>query len=106
VIKEGDRYVISISDIYYFESVDDRTFVYPEKEFFETRMRLYELEEDLKGGAFVRISKSVIVNLMKVVSIKPAMNGRFLCKLKNGEEVLISRKYVNDVRMKLKGERS
>ena len=53
---------------------------------------------------FVRISKSIIVNLMKVVSIKPALNGRFVCKLRNEEEVIISRKYVPDVKKKLRGE--
>ena len=36
-----------------------------------------------------------MLNIMKVDSIKPALNGRFSCILRNGEEVIISRKYVN-----------
>jgi DNA-binding LytR/AlgR family response regulator len=62
------------------------------------------LEEVLEPHHFVRISKSLVVNLMKIDSIKPFVNARFLCKLKNGEEIIISRKYVKDLKNKLRGE--
>ncbi len=101
--SEGDMYNIPIADVYYIESVDDKTFLYLEKETYESRKRLYELEKITDSFHFVRISKSVVVNLMKVDSIKPALNGRFLCKLKNGEDVIISRKYVQVLKEKLKG---
>ncbi len=101
--SEGDMYNIPIADVYYIESVDDKTFLYLEKETYESRKRLYELEKTTDSFHFVRISKSVVVNLMKVDSIKPALNGRFLCKLKNGEDVIISRKYVQVLKEKLKG---
>ena len=101
--SEGDMYNIPIADVYYIESVDDKTFLYLEKETYESRKRLYELEKITDSFHFVRISKSVVVNLMKIESIKPALNGRFLCKLKNGEEVIISRKYVQGLKDKLKG---
>jgi DNA-binding LytR/AlgR family response regulator len=42
--------------------------------------------------------------MMKIVTIKPAMNGRFLCHLNNDEKVIISRKYVPEVKERLKGE--
>ena len=100
---EGDMYNVPVVDVYYIESVDDRTFLYLEKETYESRKRLYELEKVTDSFHFIRISKSVIVNLMKVDSIKPALNGRFSCKLKNGEEVIISRKYVQALKEKLKG---
>lgn len=100
---EGDMYSIPIADVYYIESVDDRTFLYLEKDTYESKKRLYELEKVTDSFHFIRISKSVVVNLMKVDSIKPALNGRFLCKLKNGEEVIISRKYVQGLKDKLRG---
>jgi len=96
-------YSIPIADVYYIESVDDRTFLYLEKDTYESKKRLYELEKVTDSFHFIRISKSVVVNLMKVDSIRPALNGRFLCKLKNGEEVIISRKYVQGLKDKLKG---
>ena len=93
----------AITDIYYIEAVDDRTYLYLENECYESRRRLYEFEEILPERSFVRISKSVIVNMMKIVAIRPALNGRFLCQLKNDENVIISRKYVPEVREKLRG---
>lgn len=91
-------YEIPVVDIFYIESVDDRTFIYTKKDSFETNLKLYEFEDLLKERGFLRISKSVVLNLMNVDSIKPALNGRFLCKLTNGEDVIISRKYVAEFR--------
>ena len=97
------QYQIPIVDIFYIESVDDKTFIYLETDCYESRRKLYEFEELLTSRRFARISKAVVLNLMKVVSISPALNGRFLCKLTNGEEVIISRKYVPAIKEKLKG---
>ena len=96
--KDEKIYEIPVVDIFYIESVDDRTFIYTSKDSFETNLKLYEFEELLKEKSFLRISKSVVLNVMKADSIKPALNGRFLRKLTNGEEVIISRKYVSEFR--------
>ena len=101
---DGRQYEIAISDILYVESVDNRTFLYTAEQFYETRQRVYELEEVLKKKHFLRISKSTLLNLMKVRSIRPALNGRFSAVLSNGEEIIISRKYVSDLKNTLKGE--
>ncbi|MBQ4486833.1 MAG: LytTR family transcriptional regulator DNA-binding domain-containing protein, partial [Oscillospiraceae bacterium] len=101
--KDDRRYQLPVVDIFYIESVDDRTFIYLERECYESRRKLYEFEEVLASRRFARISKAVIVNLMKIVSIAPALNGRFLCRLTNGESVIISRKYVPEIKEKLKG---
>lgn len=100
---EKKQYQIPLTDIYYIESVDERTYIYLKEECYEARKRLVEFEGVLAGREFIRISKSVIVNMMKITAIKPALNGRFLCQLSNGEKVIISRKYVSDVKERLKG---
>ena len=100
--QEEKQYQIPITDILYVEAVDDRCFIYLEKECYESRRRLYEFEEILPDRHFARISKAVIVNLMKISLIKPALNGRFLCQLKNGEKLIISRKYVPEIKERLK----
>ena len=102
-MKADRQYKLLVVDIFYIESVDDRTFIYLEKDCYESRKKLYEFEEVLASRNFARISKAVIINLMKIVSISPALNGRFLCRLTNGEEVIISRKYVPAIKEKLKG---
>ena len=101
-VKDGEmKYNIPIVDIFYVESVDDRTFIYLSGDCYETSHKLYELEEILNERRFIRISKSVIVNLLKIECVKPALNGRYLCHLKNGEDVIISRKYVPKFKEKL-----
>ena len=97
------QYEIVLSDIFYFESVDDKTYIYTKDKAYVTKQRLYELEEELEKKSFLRVSKSGIINLMKITSIKPAMNGRFLAGLSNGEEVMISRKYVPEFKRRIKG---
>lgn len=101
---DGRQYEIAIRDILYVESVDNRTFLYTADQSYEVKQRVYELEEVLKKKRFLRISKAALLNLMKVTSIRPALNGRFLAVLSNGEEVIISRKYVPDLKKTLKGE--
>ena len=100
--QEDTQYQIPLSEIFYIEAVDEKTFIYLEKECYESRKRLYEFEELLANRKFARISKSVVVNMMKIVAIKPALNGRFLCQLKNNENVIISRKYVPEIKEKLR----
>ena len=101
--KEDRQYSIALPDILYIEAVDEKTFIYLENDCYESGRRLYEFEDALASRSFARISKSVIVNLMKITSIKPSLNGRFSCVLTNGEQVIISRKYVPDIREKLRG---
>lgn len=97
------QYEIHVTDIFYIESVDNRTYIYTVKNVYDTRQKLYEIEEILADKAFLRISKSVVVNLMKIKALKPAMNGRFSAVLSNGEEVIISRKYVPSLKEKIRG---
>ena len=103
-IVVGKQYEIPMADVYYVEAVDNAVFIYGQAKVYETKQKLYELEEILKEKYFLRISKSVVLNLMKVKAIKPAMNGRYSAILQNGEEIIISRKYVRELKKALKGE--
>ena len=88
---------VAPSDVYYFEAVDKKTFIYCEKDVYEAKQKLYELEElALKG--FFRISRSTIVNLSKVTSVVPSLSGRAEAILVNKERVVISRFYVDEFR--------
>lgn len=101
---EGRQYGIAVSEIMYIESVDNRTFIYTASKVYESKQRIYELEDILKPKHFLRISKASIVNLMKISSVKPALGGRFSAVLSNGEEVIISRKYVSELKKTLRGD--
>ena len=99
------QYEIAVSDVFYIESVDNRNFIYTKDKVYETRQKLYELEEMLKDKHFLRVSKSTLLNLMKVSEIKPALNSRFTAVLFSGEQIVISRKYVPALKKTLKGDK-
>ena len=103
-VKDAKRYEIAVSELYYIESVDGKTFLYTKEQVYETPHRVYELESLLRSKHFLRVSKSMLINLMKIRSIQPAFNGRFTAVLQSGEEVIISRNYVKDLKAALKGE--
>lgn len=93
-IQNGATHLIEPQDIYYFESVDKKTFVYTESQVFETTLRLYELEEKLSQQDFFRASKSTIINISKIKRLSPRFNGRLDVLLENGEKLVVSRQYV------------
>ena len=96
--KDNEIYFINSSDVLYFESVDNRTFLYTEDDVMEVRQRLYELEVILSDKDFIRISKSQIVNINNIRSLKPELNRTILATMCNGEQLSISRKYVQAIR--------
>jgi DNA-binding LytR/AlgR family response regulator len=99
------QFEIPVGDIFYIESVDNKTFAYTQSEVYELRQKLYEVEDLLRQKHFLRTSKSTLLNLMKISAIKPALNGRFTAVLFSGEETVISRKYVPELKKALKGEK-
>ncbi len=96
--EDGASVNVSTEDIYYIESVDKKTFIYTEKNVSVTDKRLYELEEILDNKDFFRCSKSMIVHLNKVVSLKPEITRNIRATLKNGEVIVISRRYAADLK--------
>lgn len=100
VINEGKTYLCKQNAIYYIESVDKRSYVYTKDNCYETKYRLYELEEML-GAYFVRSSKAMIVNLRKVKTVKSDIGGRLETTLLNDEQIIISRSYVKEIKRRL-----
>lgn len=97
--------MINILDIYYIESIDKKTFVYLENAVYRTDFRLYQLKDKLRAYGFVQISKSCILNINTLESIRPLFNSRMEATLKNGEKVNINRNYLNGVKNALGGDK-
>lgn len=53
---------------------------------------------------FIRISKSIVLNLHTVENAKSALNGRIILELDNAEKVMVTRHYVPELRKRLRGE--
>lgn len=99
--QDGVSYVIDAEQVYYFESVDSKVFLYLESEVYETSLRLYEIEARFEDTDFFRASKSIVANLSRIASFQAVFNGRFEANLQNGEKIIISRQYVPTLKQKL-----
>ncbi len=98
--KDGSIKRLNRESICYIESVDEKTFIYCENDVYDCRMKLYELEEKLVKSTFVRISKSCILNIDFIESVRPLLNGKYEALLLNGERLIINRHYVPDFKKK------
>ncbi len=99
--RQDQLHLLDPRDIFYAEAVEGKVFIYASTAVFETRKRLYELEELLEPHHFFRAAKSLILNINKIESVRPLFDGRFEALLKNGEKVYISRQYVSVLKKRL-----
>ncbi len=93
--------MLPVSDIYYFDAVDNKVFAYTKDRNYEVKKKLFEIEEEYANASYIRISKNAIVNIRKIERLVPEFNGRLEAKLKNGESIIISRGYVPLLKRKL-----
>lgn len=97
----AETYFIDCKDVLYFESVDRNTYCYTADKVYNTPLKLYEIEERYIAEDFFRISKSCIVNISMIKSIKPDFASKLLATMENGEKIYISRQYVHAFKEKL-----
>ena len=96
--KENEEYSVPANEIYYMESVDKKGFIYTGTDVYQTSHRLLELEKMLSGSGFVRVSRSVIINVDKLKGIKNLPNSKLEAILINDERICVNKNYLNDIR--------
>ena len=99
--KEKNLVKLKIKDVLYFEAVGELVFAYTENEVYEIKSRLYEIEKNYAEQMFMRCSKSIIANITKIQSFRPAPDTRLIAKMKNGEEIVISRMYAKALKQRI-----
>ena len=65
------------------------------------RMRLYEAERWLEGGAFARISNAEIVNLDRVRAFDLRLTGTIVVRFADGSVTYAARRYVTALKKRL-----
>ncbi|GJM78528.1 hypothetical protein HMSSN139_10240 [Paenibacillus sp. HMSSN-139] len=50
--RELQIHILNPKDVYYFESVDNRVFIYCREQVYESRLRLYEIEAEYESLDF------------------------------------------------------
>ena len=101
VTKNEETHLLDVSKIIYIEAVDRKTFVYTENDCFESKLKLYEIEEMLCHGDFLRISKACLVNLKYIRSLKSELDRKIRLTLENGEQIIVSRQYADELKHRL-----
>lgn len=101
VTKEDETYILDVLKIMYIEAIDRKTFVYTIEDIYESKLKLYEMEERLVNSGFIRISKSCLVQIRHIKSLKNDINRKLRLTLENGEQILVSRQYADEIKRKL-----
>ncbi len=101
VIKNDETHILDISKIAYIETVDRKTFVYTENDCYESKLKLYEMDHQLCGRNFLRISKSCIVQLKYIRSLKAEFDRKIRITLENGEQLIASRQYADELKKRM-----
>ena len=106
LLYKGDtEYYLNVNDIIFFETEGNAVMAHTRDDVYETRRKLYELEE-LLGGRFQRISKSAIVNVDKVYSIKRNVTSSSAIEFQGThKQIYVSRAYYKILREKLEEKR-
>ena len=100
-IKDGQTFIIDSRDVLYFDTVDKRNFLYTTDDVFDTTLKLYEIEERLTNTGFIRSSKSQIINITKIKSLRPDFGGKMEVTMLNGEKLIVSRQYTKLLKERL-----
>ena len=104
--NEGQKVYFDIDQVFYFESVDKKTFAYLKDQVYEVEERLNSIEEELGDIGFIRINKSNVVNIYYIQAIKPEINMRVRAIMENGEYLMINRSYKKNFENFLKERRT
>ncbi len=93
---EDRKVTIALTDIFYIETVDRKTFAYTKDMCFEIKEALRDILEEYSNIGFARISKSSIVNIYKIKKLQGDINMRVIIFLKNDEKLIMNRSYKNE----------
>ena len=102
--KTHDQNVcIQTEEILYLESVDDKVFAYTENCVLRIEGSLNSFIMEMQDESFFRCSKSMIINVNRVVSLKRLSSNRIDATMEGGEHIIISMRYAAAFRKLLKG---
>lgn len=92
VFKDDEVFLLDIKEIVRIYAEDKKVYVETSKDKFQTKLKIYELEDRLSSQKFIRISRSEIINLSFVDMLDLSFVGTIAVKLKNGKVSYVSRR--------------
>ena len=95
---EDKQIRIDRSDVYYLESVERKMFIYTKKDVYRFNSSMTEIEELIKDTEMVRISRTCIMNTDHLKEIRQLKNSHLEAVMDNDEMLIVSRKYLKDIK--------
>ena len=93
-IKSAGRVIfLRLDEIDWIEAADNYVNLHVGNESHLHRETMTAMEERLKGGKFMRISRSTIVNVDRIKELQPLFHGEYSVILRNGTRLTLSRGY-------------
>ena len=89
---------ISISEIYYIENVERKLFLYTRDEVYRFDGTMSDIESSIFETGLVRISRTCIMNTDYLKEIRQIRNSHLEAIMDNGEKLIVSRKYLPDIK--------
>ena len=104
MVKLASRVVLlNVADIDWIEADGNYAKLHIGKKSHLLREKMHDLEAQLDPESFVRIHRSIIVNLDRIKEMHPHFNGDYIVVLNDGSQLKLSRSRRENLEARLKG---
>lgn len=97
-VMDGRQVKIGLPEVYYIENVERKIFIYTSKDVYRLDSSMSDLENMMPDTGLVRISRTCIMNTDHLKEIRQIKNSRLEAVLDNEEMLIVSRKYLKDIK--------
>ena len=97
---------VLIKEIVYIEGFSKEAYFYTQDKDYMIKERLYVLEDQLRKDGFIRINKSIVVNMNHIKQIVPDIHYRYCLYMSNNSVLVLNRNYVKMFKAKLREGKS
>lgn len=101
VQKDEERLLLLLDEVFYVESVDNKTFVYTAETVMESQHTLFYIENKYSDIGLIRIGKSQLVNIHHIKKLKSIIYSRIEITLESDEKLIVSRHYARAFKNRL-----
>ena len=95
---DGKTVSIDIADIYYIENVERKIFLYSKKDIYRYDGNMADIDSAIVDTDLVRISRTCFMNVSHLREIMQIKNSHLEAVLDNDEKLIVSRKYLKDIK--------
>lgn len=100
--KSSDNiHLIEYTNILYFESYNNTTYCITDDDKYVIKEKLYKLEKFLALNDFIRVNKSMLVNILSIEKIIPWVGSKFVLLMKNNCKIDVNRTYYDNFKKRI-----